>query len=104
VTGWNPQGFYPYVSGYLSLEKSPHLLGSGCENCHGPGSQHSAAESGDIEATDDMLVKFREEMRLPLSAAQDRCIECHDIDNSPSFHQEGAFEKFWEQVEHYGKD
>jgi hypothetical protein len=104
VTGWNPQGFYPYVSGYLSLEKSPHLLGSGCENCHGPGSQHSAAESGDVEATDDMLVKFREEMRLPLSAAQDRCIECHDIDNSPSFHQEGAFEKFWEQVEHYGKD
>ncbi len=36
VTGWNPQGFYPYASGYLSLEKTPHLTGSGCENCHGP--------------------------------------------------------------------
>ncbi len=104
VTGWNPQWFYPYVGGYLSPEKSPHLMGSGCENCHGPGSQHVAAESGDIEASNEMLVKLREEMRLPLSAAQDKCLECHDIDNSPSFHQDGAFQKFWEQVEHYGKD
>jgi hypothetical protein len=104
VTGWNPQGFYPYVSGYLSLEKSAHLAGSGCENCHGPGASHVAAESGDIEADNEMLVKLREEMRLPLAAAQDKCLECHDIDNSPNFHQDGAFQKFWSQVEHYGKD
>jgi Cytochrome c554 and c-prime len=104
VTGWNPQGFYPYVSGYLSLEKSAHLAGSGCENCHGPGASHVAAESGDIEASNELLVKLREEMRLPLAAAQDKCLECHDIDNSPSFHQDGAFQKFWSQVEHYGKD
>ena len=104
VTGWNPQGFYPYLSGYLSVEKSKHLMGSGCENCHGPGSQHVAAESGDFEATNEMLTKLREEMRLPLSKAQDRCLECHDMDNSPSFHQEGGFEKYWKQVEHIGKE
>ncbi len=106
VTGWNPDPEFlsPYVSGYLSLEKSQHLTGSGCENCHGPGSQHVAAESGDIEANNDMLVKLREEMRLTLANAQDKCIKCHDIDNSPSFHQDGAFQKYWEQVEHYGKD
>ncbi|MDZ4848740.1 MAG: multiheme c-type cytochrome [Pirellulaceae bacterium] len=104
VTGWNPQGFYPYTSGYLSLEKTPQMVGSGCENCHGPGAQHAAAESGDIEVSKEMLVKLREEMRLPLTAAKDKCLECHDIDNSPSFHEEGGFEKFWAQVEHIGKD
>jgi hypothetical protein len=104
VTGWNPQGFYPYTSGYLSLEASPHLLGSGCENCHGPGSQHTAAEEGSIEADEALLKKLREEMRLPLAAAQDRCLECHDIDNSPAFHEDGAFEAFWKRIEHYGKD
>ena len=104
VTGWNPQGFYPYASGYLSQEKSPHLMGNGCENCHGPGSQHVAAETGDIEATKEMLVKLREEMRLSLASAKYKCAECHDIDNSPNFDQEGGFQKYWEQVQHYGKD
>jgi hypothetical protein len=43
-------------------------------------------------------------MRLTLANAQEKCLECHDIDNSPDFHKEGAFEKYWEQVKHYGKD
>ncbi len=47
VTGWNPQNYYPYESGYLSLETSSHLHGNGCENCHGPGSGHVAAEKED---------------------------------------------------------
>lgn len=104
VTGWNPQGFSPYESGYTSLDQSEHLLGSGCENCHGPGSAHSAAELGDIEASADMLKQLREEMILPLAKAEVKCMECHDLDNSPAFHEPGAFDKFWEQVKHYGKD
>lgn len=104
VTGWNPQKFYPYESGYLSVEKTPLMMENGCENCHGPGSQHVAAENGDIEADEALLKKLREEMRLPLAQAQEKCLECHDIDNSPNFHRDGAFEEFWEQVKHYGKD
>lgn len=104
VTGWNPQKFYPYETGYLSVEKTPLMMENGCENCHGPGSQHVAAENGDIEADETMLTKLREEMRLPLAQAQEKCLECHDIDNSPNFHRDGAFEEFWEQVKHYGKD
>jgi hypothetical protein len=104
VTGWNPQKFYPYRTGFVSLEQSSHLTGSGCENCHGPGSQHVAAESGDIESTKEEMDAFRVQMRLTLERAQDKCLECHDIDNSPDFHKEGAFEAYWDKVKHYGKD
>ncbi|MEZ6090871.1 MAG: hypothetical protein R3C05_23185 [Pirellulaceae bacterium] len=104
MTGWNPQGYYPYVSGYESLEATPHLVANGCENCHGPGSQHVAAEEGDIAADDALLETLRASMRLPLAKARERCMECHDLDNSPDFHKEGAFDEYWEQVKHYGKD
>ncbi len=104
VTGWNAQNFYPYETGYASLEASEHLLGNGCENCHGPGASHAAAErqdSGIAEAARDAL---RVSMRLPLENAKERCMECHDLDNSPDFHKEDAFDDFWAQVEHYGVD
>ncbi|MGN6544416.1 MAG: multiheme c-type cytochrome [Aureliella sp.] len=104
VTGWNPQNYYPYATGYVSLEKTPMLTGSGCENCHGPGSAHVAAESGDVEADDTLLSQLREQMRLPLAEAQAKCTECHDQDNSPDFQHEGAFEKYWAQIAHPGKD
>ena len=104
VTGWNPQGVYPYRTGYTSVEQSQQLLGNGCENCHGPGSKHVEAELGDIEADKQLLETLRSQMKLSLERAQDKCLECHDIDNSPDFHKTGAFETYWDQVKHYGKD
>jgi hypothetical protein len=104
VTGWNPQRFYPYESGYLSLA-AEHLHGSGCENCHGPGAGHSAAERGDSKATDQERKELRLSMRLPLEKAREHCMECHDLDNSPDFHQDDAFEDvYWPEIEHYGLD
>ena len=96
VTGWNPQGYYPYKSGYLDLEKSKAMHQMGCENCHGPGSHHVAAENGELDDAD----KYREEMILTVEEARDTCLQCHDLDNSPAFHVEGAFEKYWERVKH----
>lgn len=104
VTGWNPQDFLPYKSGYESLELSAHLVANGCENCHGPGSAHVAAEYGDVDADEALLAELRNEMRLPYDKARDKCLDCHDIDNSPDFHHDGAFEEYWDQVKHYGKD
>jgi hypothetical protein len=104
VTGWNPQKIYPYRTGYESLEASPQMVGNGCENCHGPGAKHAGAELGDFEADKDLIEKLRNQMKLPIDKARDTCLECHDIDNSPDFHKDGAFERYWSQVEHIGKD
>lgn len=104
VTGWNPQKYYPYETGYVSPEATPLMTGSGCENCHGPGSEHVAAELGEIDVTSERLKELQQQMILPLDKARDKCLECHDLDNSPDFHVEGAFDKYWEQVKHYGKD
>jgi Cytochrome c554 and c-prime len=106
VTGWEPQQFFPFESGYLSLEKTPRLTQNGCENCHGPGSAHVAAENGDGNPSAETIAKLRSAMRLPLAggAAERKCMECHDLDNSPDFHKAGAFEKYWKEVEHAGKE
>jgi len=108
VTGWNTKRYTPYASGYLSLEATPLMHNVGCENCHGPGSAHVAAENGD--ATDAELKRFQEQMRLPLEEAFDTCIKCHDLDNSPDFHKKyadgepTAFERYWKEIIHEGVD
>jgi hypothetical protein len=104
VTGWDPQGYFPYATGYADLEKSAHLVGNGCENCHGPGSRHVAAESGELDLDEEAIQKLRQEMRLPLDQAEKRCHECHDLDNDPHFQHEGAFAEYWEKIKHPGKD
>ncbi len=106
VTGWEPQKFFPFASGYLSLEQTPLLKNNGCENCHGPGSAHVAAESGAEQLMEAEIQKRRDAMKLPLAGgvAEKKCMECHDLDNSPNFHVKGAFEKYWQEVEHKGKD
>ncbi|MCA9265729.1 MAG: hypothetical protein KDA60_17830 [Planctomycetales bacterium] len=105
VTGWNPQEYFPYISGYLDYTASAELHSNGCENCHGPGSLHVAAENGDIDVSEEKIEQYREEMRLTLEQARKtKCAECHDLDNSPDFHHDGAFEEYWEKVKHEGKD
>ncbi len=110
VTGWNPQNYFPYSGGYTDLEKTALLRTNGCENCHGPGSAHVAAELGDVEADDALLEKLRAQMRLKLQegeaegqvvgAVTAKCVECHDLDNSPDF----DFKTYWPEVEHHGLD
>jgi len=101
VTGWKPQDFVPYESGYYDLTRDAHLHGNGCENCHGPGSQHVAAENGEIEADETKLKQFRKEVRMTMTQAREGyCVECHDLDNSPDFFEDGAFQKYWDKIAH----
>ena len=100
VTGWDPQKYFPFASGFESVEKTPLMKTNGCENCHGPGSAHVAAEMGETPADEKQLAKLREQMRLPLALAERKCVSCHDPDNSPEFN----FEHYWPEVEHRGKD
>lgn len=100
VVGWNPQKYHPYESGFLSLEETPHLTDVGCENCHGPGSKHVAAEEGELDVNADEMDRFRDQMWLDVQDAEEKCLECHDLNNSPAFHEEGAFERYWQKIVH----
>ena len=100
VVGWNPQKYFPYKSGFTSLESTPELINVGCESCHGPGAAHTAAENGDVELEESEIEKLRKEQVLTLKDAEQKCLECHDLDNSPAFQEEGAFERYWEKIKH----
>lgn len=107
VTGWHPQEMIPYKSGYVNKVTSKHLLGQQCENCHGPGAKHVAAEEAFMasgkkkgEESKEQLA-LRKQRRLDKETAKTKtCVMCHDHDNSPEFN----FEKYWKEVEHPWKD
>jgi hypothetical protein len=112
VTGWNPQEYIPYKTGYLGLEETPEMKQNGCENCHGPAAAHVKVESGEVEATEAQQEELREALRMKIGPDEgnkgaqklgpvvDNCMECHDIDNSPDF----DFQAYWPKVKHEGKD
>jgi hypothetical protein len=94
VTGWNPQEFFPYISGYDSLEHTPELAGQSCEDCHGPGAAHIAAERG---SDAKLQAEWRRLLHQDKATADEQsCRKCHDLDNSPDF----DFEKYWAEIEH----
>ncbi len=108
VTGWEPQQMLRFESGYFNEEKTPHLIGQQCENCHGPGSKHVALEESlKAKAADlvmaDVTAARNSVKRTLEQARREMCIQCHDSDNSPKFKPD-AFMEYWEQIAHPGKD
>ena len=114
ATGWEPQKYFPFTSGYLGLKETPDLVGNGCENCHGPAARHVAAENGEIDVTEEELEAIRASLQLRIvenegnndgqvykeGSVVDMCMQCHDLDNSPDF----DFQEYWPHVAHEGKD
>ncbi len=98
VIGWHPTRYFPYAGGYESAEKTPELIDVGCEDCHGPGEKHAAAESGGDTALQETLRKAM--VITKAESKKQQCYSCHDLDNSPDF----DFDKYWPFVEHYEKD
>jgi hypothetical protein len=96
ATGWNAQENSPYVSGFESLDKTPHLVANGCENCHGPGAAHVAAETKGDDAARDAA---RALLHLTWAEAKEnQCVQCHDHDNSPEFANRA--DEYWSEIEH----
>ena len=94
VIGWHPQKYFPYETGYRSIEKTPELIDVGCESCHGPGGAHVAAENGsDL----DLQKRMQEALVVTKEESRQQCVNCHDLDNSPAF----DFDTYWPKVEHY---
>lgn len=112
AVGWEPQKYFPFESGWKSYRETPHLVGQGCENCHGPAARHTAVENGDIDVDEAEQDALRLALHLEvgendgnqkgqdLSRAVNNCLSCHDLDNSPDF----DFQKYWPEVAHEGVD
>lgn len=71
--------------GFRSTERTPDLLGVGCEACHGPGAWHVAG---------------RAPIPVPTPGAG-RCTQCHDPENSPAFARR-FLEDYLPRVDHRG--
>jgi hypothetical protein len=88
-------GFF-YTEGYDGTPKTAHLGGNGCENCHGPGSEHVKTYLNP-NATDEDRSRVRRMMRTkPQSKDTNLCERCHDHENDPGF----EFDERWAEVEH----
>lgn len=106
VTGWDPQDFYRYQSGFINeefattddlKEMSNNLRGAQCESCHGPGSLHVDRIDQEDSLAKDAPAPGRESVRVSLEQARDHvCNRCHDLDNSPKF----EFDEYWPKVIH----
>ena len=96
VTGWNAQENYPYETGFDSLERTPLMKENGCENCHGPGAAHAAAERGN-DAGRKRTARDALKLSWP-DAKETTCVKCHDHDNSPEFDRNS--DKYWDEIAH----
>jgi cytochrome c554/c'-like protein len=108
VTGWEPQQMLRYDTGFVSKDRTPHLLHQQCENCHGPGSLHVGLQekfSSDAASVPaDELKAGQASVRRTLAQAQrGDCAKCHDSDNDPHFTPD-AFDKYWQKVKHPWRD
>jgi len=71
-----------YVSGFVSEDKTGHLKNVGCENCHGPGSEHNMT-LGKAQTTEPMS----------------DCTDCHTPDHSAEY--EGNEELYLNKIVHW---
>jgi len=73
-----------YESGFISEEKTSHLKDVGCENCHGPGSEH-ARTLGKAKTTE------------PKSS----CLDCHTPETSGEY--AGNEQRYLEKIRHWSR-
>lgn len=71
-----------YESGFISLQKTGHLAGVGCENCHGPGSEHILS----VGAT-------------KLTEPKSTCLDCHTPEQSGDY--AGNEEEKLQEIKHW---
>lgn len=72
---------YGHKSGFVNAARTPLLRAVGCEQCHGPGSEHAINPVG---------------KGLILRGDQRACAQCHDFEQSPGF----DYAARWKQIEH----
>jgi len=106
TTGWEPQQMFRYESGFYSAEKTPHLKGQQCENCHGPAAKHNELEAqwqqDEKSVKKEDLLAARRRLKLTVAEAKKTlCYRCHDLDNDPNF-SSATFSEYWDKIAHSG--
>ena len=89
---------YGKPGGYVSAEKTPYLLGVGCEMCHGPGSEYTKSEHMSLK---NKNYKLAEVVKVGLNSpvTETTCTsQCHN-EKSPFF-KSFDFKKRKEQGTH----
>jgi len=71
-----------YESGFGSEDKTAHLKNVGCENCHGPGSEH-----------------IRTLGEAKTSEPKSDCTDCHTVENSPNYERNEQL--YFEKIIHW---
>jgi hypothetical protein len=71
-----------YESGFVSEKKTGYLKDVGCENCHGPGSEHNRTKG---------LAKTTE--------PKSDCLYCHTPEKSAEY--AGNEQKYLEKIRHW---
>jgi len=71
-----------YETGFVGPRQTPELEGVGCENCHGPGSEH-------VQSVGEK----------PLGEPRSDCTACHTPDNSVGY--AGNEAKYFEKIVHW---
>lgn len=71
-----------YESGFISRQDTGHLINVGCENCHGPGSEH-----------------IRTAGATELTEPKSTCIDCHTPDHSGDY--AGNEEEKLQEIKHW---
>jgi len=71
-----------YESGFVSEEKTSHLKNVGCENCHGPGSEHIKT-LGKVKTSEPMS----------------DCADCHTPEQSADY--AGNEQRYFEEIIHW---
>jgi hypothetical protein len=95
---------FGYKDGFKDAQQTPHLENVGCENCHGPGSEHAS------HPNDEKWQKLMNAWRAPETETEaarakrhDRidhfCQTCHDIDNDVTW-KDNAFPRKWKVIAH----
>ena len=72
---------YGRLGGFETVALSGERFNVGCESCHGGSAEHCGQTS--------VLTPFAKR-------AQDRCVRCHDKENSPDF----DFDTYWTKIKH----
>jgi len=70
VTGYGEPG------GWVSMEKTPALVGIQCEACHGPAGNHMQAPLADVE---------KKKATVVLKPDEPSCLRCHVAAGNPNF-------------------